>query len=45
MSYEEMWQTLEGVQEQVLRREVRRKVYGRGGGRVAEAEWMTEEIR
>ena len=43
MGYEEMWGVFEEVQDQVLKRKVKRRDRGRKG--VKEAEWVTDEIR
>ena len=43
MGYEEMWGVLEDVQDQVLKRKVRKRDRGRRG--VKEVEWVTDEIR
>ena len=45
MRYEDMWRTLEEIQDQVLRRKVRKRVGERKGTKVEEAEWVTDELR
>ena len=44
MGYEEVWGELVGVQEEVLKKEKKKRVGEKGGERVIECEWINEGI-
>ena len=45
LSYETLWGRLEEVQDRLLKKERKRRIGEKGGDRIVECEWVTEEIR
>ena len=45
LSYEVLWGRLEEAQDRILKKQRRRRIGDKGGERIIESAWMTEDIR